>query len=258
MKGVALVTGAGSGIGRACAIRLASDGLAVVAIDKDAHGAHNTAAEVRDAGGTATGVPADVTSESDLADAVAVASGLGKIGVVVTAAGVFQPALPGADGEDWISERAGFIESTPLATWDLIIEVNLRGTLLTLRAVSPHLESGSCVVTVASGAALIPFAGRSSYCVSKAGVWMLTKVAAIEYASRGVRVNCVAPGHILSPMTAEIFGDSEVRAAVEATIPAGRLGTPEDVASTVAFLASSDAAYLTGQMVNPDGGLFTR
>ncbi len=258
MTAAALITGAASGIGRACAMRLAADGLAVAAVDRDSHGAQATATAINDDGGQAVAVTADVTSENELADAVTTARELGHLSAVVTAAGLFQPVLTGADGEDWASPRAGFIESTPLATWDLIVDVNLRGTLLTLRAVGPHLESGSCVVTVASGAALIPFGGRSSYCVSKAGVWMLTKVAALEYAPRGVRVNCVAPGHILSPMTADLFGDSEVRASTEATIPLGALGTPEDVASTVSFLCGPDAAYLTGQMVNPDGGLFTR
>ena len=255
MNQVGLVTGAASGIGRACAILMAERAFDVIAVDLNEVGAIETAKAIETMGGRSIAVPGDVTDVGSMANAVARASELGELQAVVTAAGVFQPPV---GGEDWGRAEAGRIASTPLATWDFILDVNLRGTFITIRAALSELGEGASIVTIASGAASIPFEGRSAYCVSKAGVWMLTKVAALECASAGVRVNCVAPGHILSPMTEGLFGDQEVRSMTEATIPLGRLGQPADVAAAVCYLLSDDAAYMTGQMLNPDGGLFTR
>ena len=254
-----VITGGGSGIGQACARLMAAEGAIVTIADRDLAAAERTARSICSSGFRCEAYDVDVTVESQLKDLMTCADGRGGIDVVLAAAGVFQPRV-GGHSEDWSDPSAGRVSSQDLAVWDETLAVNLRGTMLTLRSAIPHLSRRGAppsIITIASGAAFIPIAGRSAYCVSKAGVWMLTKCVALELADQGVRVNCIAPGHILSPMTAELFGDPEVLRITVGTIPLGRLGTPEDVAGTALFLSGDDSRYMTGKILFPDGGLFT-
>jgi NAD(P)-dependent dehydrogenase (short-subunit alcohol dehydrogenase family) len=164
------------------------------------------------------------------------------------------------EGDRMARRDASFIINKPVEYWEKVLAVNLTGVMLTNRAVAKKMVDGGVrgsIINIASGAAKIPLPGSADYCVSKAGVWMLTKVLALELASHGIRVNAIGPGFIETPMTATMREDeANVRRIVETT-PLGRLGQPEDIANTALFLASDESSFWTGEILFPDGGLFT-
>ena len=192
----------------------------------------------------------------------------GGIDVLVTAAGITHAAYESGNVErelemfgglgDLLLDPARMFSEMPLDHWHKVLDVNLTGTYLALRAVVEPMRArgGGAIVTIASIAAKQPEAGPAGYAVSKAGVWMLTKQAARALAGIGVRVNAVGPGFIETNMT-DILRATGIFDPLIATIPMQRWGTPREVANTVLFLASDEASYFTGELLHPDGGFYT-
>lgn len=241
---VALVTGAGRGIGRAIALRLAEAGAAVAVADLDADLALAVTDEIRAAGGTAEAAPADVSDEADVKSVVrACVDRMGGLDVLVNNAGIF-PTRPVLEMET--------------ADFDRVVSVNLRGVFLCTREAALVMvdRGGGSIVNVTSIDALHPsMVGLAHYDASKHGVWGFTKNVALEFAPHGIRVNAVAPGGVLTEGVRDMGADTaEAIAAFSARIPMGRMGDPDDIARAVLFLASPLSAYMTGSQVVVDGG----
>lgn len=237
----AIVTGAGRGIGRAIAERLAAEGAAVAVTDVDPTTASDTAAEI---GGRAIGIRADVTDPDSVRAMVEQVRGtFGRIDVLVNNAG-------------W--DKAGpFVDSDP-ADWDKIIQVNLYGVLHTSQAVVPVMisQGSGTVVNLGSDAGRVGSSGEAVYSAAKGGIISFTKTLAREVARHGINANCVCPGPTDTELFASVVdGNEKLREALVKAIPFRRLAQPDDLASTVAFFASPDASYLTGQTVSVSGGL---
>lgn len=241
----ALVTGATSGIGRATALRFAEEGARVALVGRDAETLGAAAEEIRAAGGHALEVQADVRDEEQARRAVETAvESLGGLDVLVNAAGIISN---------------GTIETTTLADWDAMMGVNLRSVFHLMQLAAPHLERRpGNVVNVSSVTGLRAFPGVLAYCVSKAAVDQLTRCAALELAPKGVRVNAVNPGVVVTQihrrggMAEERYADFLEHS--KTTHPLGRVGTAEEVAELILFLASDRAAWITGATYSIDGG----
>lgn len=237
---VALVTGAGAGIGRAVALRLAAEGARVLVQDLRAGAAEATAAAIRGAGGTALSATGDVAEEADVDRAFRAAEeAWGAVSLLVNNAGIVQQVR---------------LEAMAAADWDRMIAVHLRGAFLGCRrALPPMLAARSgVIVNIASQLGQIGGVELTHYSAAKAGIIGLTKALAREVSDRGVRVNAVAPGPINTELVMALSEDW--RRAKAAQLPLGRFGEPEDVAATVAFLASADAAIYVGQTLGPNSG----
>jgi NAD(P)-dependent dehydrogenase (short-subunit alcohol dehydrogenase family) len=239
-----LVTGGASGMGRATALLLARDGAAVTVVDRAADAAKDVAREITAANGAAIAAPADVGKEDEIVTAVAGAvDAFGGLDGVVTSAGVFH----GGD-------------LRPLGEVDLddflfVLQVNLAGTFLAIKHAVPHLITRrGAVVTIASTAALKGHGYGSGYTASKGGVAALTRLAAVQYGPQGVRVNCICPGGVDTPMTAGIWNRPEAQERIGRDIPLQRVAQPDQIASVAAFLLSDAASHLTGQTIAVDGG----
>ncbi len=238
---VALVTGAGRGIGAAVSLDLARRGARVALVDL-AHvdGAEALAAEILATGGQAIALRADVTRLSDAEDAVRrTVEELGGLDVLVCNAGITR------DGVSWkMSEKA----------WDDVIDVNLKGCFTFCRAAAPlfRAQRSGRIVTIASINGLRGKFGLANYCASKAGVIGLTRTLARELGPSGVTVNCVAPGMVRSDMTENLPTEVLARAIDESAL--GRIAEPEDVANAVSFLCSANASHITGVVLPVDGG----
>lgn len=242
----ALVTGAASGIGRASALRLASEGASVHCADLQAEACEGTAEAIREAGGSATSSALNVSDPSSVA--VCVASAVEALG-----------------GLDILCNIAGILRSAHTAElapkdWDAVISVNLSGTFYMCSAALPALaEGGGVIVNMASVAGLQGVPYGAAYSASKAGVIGLTRSIAAEYSRRSVRANAICPGGVMTPMTAAGFnvdGEQEIDAKVLTKLAPmmPRIGTPEEIAGLVAYLASDEASYITGTTVTIDGG----
>jgi NAD(P)-dependent dehydrogenase (short-subunit alcohol dehydrogenase family) len=250
-KGTALVTGAGGGIGRAIALRLARDGRDVAVLDLDLAGANLTASQVRALGRRAIAVQADVAQRSAVRDALALAqAALGDIDLLVNNAGILK--------------TAPFLEVSE-ADWRQILAVNLDGVFHGCQAVLPGMlaRGAGCIVNMSSWVGKKGVPNHAAYSASKAAVIALTQSLAGEIAGRGVRVNAVCPGLVVeTQMRAEAEalskaqGLPDVHTRVQTLVPMRRAGVPDDIAGVVAFLASADAAYMTGQAINITGGLW--
>ncbi|MCF2206416.1 MULTISPECIES: glucose 1-dehydrogenase [Halobacteriales] len=242
--GVALVSGAASGIGRATAQRFAEEGASVVAADIDVEGGEETVSQIESEGGEATFVETDVTDESDLAAAVeAAVDTYGSLDFAFNNAGIEGDQVSFSDQDN--------------ANWNRVLDINLNGVFFAMREEIPAmLESGGgAIVNTSSIAGILGFPNLSPYVASKHGVVGLTKTAAVEFSSDGLRVNAVLPGVIETPMVAR-SGEQDPEATEQtiAGIPASRLGQPEEIASAVVWLCSEDASYVTGQPLPVDGG----
>ncbi len=235
---VAIVTGASRGIGKSIAAHLAARGAQVACVATTLPGAEATASALAGAKGYACDV-----SDSAQVEAMVerVASDLGPPAVLVNNAGITKDTLMLRMKEE---------------DWDRVLAVNLKGAFLTIRAVSKLMmrERYGRIVNLSSVIGLHGGAGQANYAAAKAGIVGLTMSVAKEFGSRGITCNAVAPGFIETDMTADLPAD--FRAYVEKQAPAGRLGTPDDLAPAVLFLASREAGYITGQVLTVDGGLF--
>lgn len=242
---VAVVTGAGSGIGRAVAVELATCGHAVVVSDVDEPGVKDTAREVEAKGAHAVCVRADVSDEGDVEALFGeVATTFGRLDAAVNCAGVTGPV--GAPHEFGLEE------------WNRVLAVNLTGVFLCARReIAAMLGSGGgAIVNIASAAGLIGFPGLPAYSPSKAGVIGLTRAWALDYAKRGVRINCVCPGGVDTPMIRSFVGGSqEALDAIAASQPIGRLASPEEIAKAALWLCSDDASNVIGHAMAVDGGV---
>jgi NAD(P)-dependent dehydrogenase (short-subunit alcohol dehydrogenase family) len=243
---VALITGAGSGMGRAAAELFAGEGAKVVISDVDERAGNEAVSAVRGAGGDATFVRANVAEWSDCQAMVATAvDTYGALHVLYNNAGIF----PADDG--------GALD-TPQETWRRVMAVNLEGVWLGCKAGIPAmLESGGgAIVNVASFVALMGAAtAQIAYTASKGGVLAMTRELAVEYARRGIRANALCPGPIQTPLLEELLSDPDRRARRMVHIPMGRLGRAEELAKAALFLASDDASFMTGAALVVDGGI---
>ena len=239
---VAIVTGSANGIGRAIAQRFGKEGATVVVSDIDAKGAESIAAGINEAGGKAVAIPtnvADKTSIDELYDKTL--AQFGTVDIVVNSAGLTDTERHFLEGDE--------------AWWDKIHDVNLKGTFTCRRAVIPRMmaANGGTIVNVASLTGIRPTMGEGPYSAAKAGVIALTQSAAME-AAPTVRVNCVAPGMVRTPLTQMITDNPTWLAGAEAGTPLGRIGDAGEVADVVTFLASDASSYITGQTIVVDGG----
>ncbi|MDR3540857.1 MAG: 3-oxoacyl-[acyl-carrier-protein] reductase [Desulfosporosinus sp.] len=239
---VAIVTGSGRGIGRAIALELAAAGAKVVVnyagrSDK----AEETAKLIREAGGESLTVQADVSRADDVDRLIQTTlDHYGKIDILVNNAGITRDSL---------------LLRMKEADWDAVLATNLKGVFLCTKAVSKGMlkQRSGVIVNISSVVGLSGNAGQANYAAAKAGVVGFSKSVAKEFAPRGIRVNVVAPGYIITDMTETL--PEGVQSDILRAIPLGRLGRPEDIAKMVRFLVSSEAAYITGQTFSVDGGM---
>ncbi len=240
---VAVITGAGSGLGRAVALRLAAEGATVACLDIVLDAAEKTAAAIGESGGTARAYLVDVADPTSVRAAVnAAAKDFGRPTVLVNSAGIGKFANS---------------HEMPFEDWSRIIAVNLTGTFLMAQAVLPYLlDGGGNIVNIASNAGLMGQPFSAAYCASKGGVVQLTRALADEYLKKGVRVNAVAPGSILTPMqdSFRLPEGVDLKAIAKIISPLGD-SQPEEVAALVAFVASQEGRYMTGSIISIDGGL---
>lgn len=243
---VAIITGGGSGIGRATALLFACEGARLAIVDRDAAAAHAVTAEIKTAGGDALALPGDVAiPETSATGARAVLDAWGRIDILMTAAGF---------------STGGTVLTTTPDEWNAVFAANVGGTWLWARAVIPEMQAqrrGS-IVTVASQLALAGGRGNSAYIASKGAILSLTRTMALDFAADGIRVNAIAPGAIETPLLQRSFGRRPnpdlARAESRARHPVGRLGQPEEIAAAALYLASDDAGFTTGTTLAVDGG----
>lgn len=234
-----VVTGAGSGLGRATALRLAAEGARVVSVDMVGARAEETAAAIVGAGGEALALETDVTDAGACVRMVEATLGrFGALTTLVNSAGIAGPAGSDPTAEDWRR----------------VIDVNLSGTWLAAQAAREALAAaGGAVVNLASIYGLTGGSRSPAYAASKGGVTNLTRQLALAWAP-AVRVNCVCPGHVETPLTASIMADPAWRQSMLARYPLGRFGQVDDVAAAILYLASDEAAFVTGVALPVDGG----
>lgn len=246
---VALITGAGSGIGRAAAQRFAVEGCAVAVVDMAASAAEETADKIVADGGRAIACAANVTVDTEVRVAVRrTVETFGSLDVLYNNAGV---------------NSSGSVTDATEEDWDRCFAVNVKGTFLCSRAAVAHLAaSGSgAIVNQASVAALVGVPNFAAYCAAKGAVVALTRSMAIDLAPRGIRVNAICPGTVFTPLMEPMLrarGDGDMEVGLARTVakyPIGRLGTPEEIASAALFLASAGASFLTGSILAADGGM---
>ncbi|MGA0840672.1 MAG: SDR family NAD(P)-dependent oxidoreductase [Pseudomonadales bacterium] len=260
---VALITGGSSGIGRACAERYAEEGAHIVLADRDAvRGAEAASALRAQTNARVLFVPVDVADENSVESMVDTAfNELGAIDTLLAAAGIssagYVSGAPNAERPDPASRQ---LIHLPMADWQRVLDVNLTGVMLTDRAVARRMIAAGrpgTIVNIASSAARIALTGAADYCVSKAGVVMLTQVLAAELMAHNIRVNAIGPGYIETPMTQSMRDDPQGRAVMLGMTPMGRLGTPREMANAALYLACDESSYTTGHTIYPNGGMFT-
>jgi NAD(P)-dependent dehydrogenase (short-subunit alcohol dehydrogenase family) len=241
---VALITGAGSGMGRAASKIFAQEGALVAAIDINGEAAAETAQMVKNAGGRAVSMRADVSNSEDAHSMVETAvREFGGLDVIYNNAGI--------EGE------SAFTAQLSEEAFDRVIAINLRGVWLGMKHALPRLieRGGGAIINTASVAGIVGIKGAAAYCAAKAGVIALTRVAALEYGRYKIRVNCICPGVIHTPMVDRITGDAGLKqSTINRNSVLGRVGTAEEIARTAAFLASDDAPFATGAPFIIDGG----
>ncbi len=246
---VALVTGAGSGIGRATALACVREGANVVVADIVKEGGEETVTMIKDGGGEATFVQTNVTQAADVEALVAAA---------VAAYGRIDCAHNNAGIEGMLATTADYPEDD----WDRVMAVNLKGVWLCMKYEIPQMlqQGGGAIVNTASLAGLVGVKRMPAYVASKHGVAGLTKTAALEYAKSGIRVNAVCPGIIHTAMVERIFLNRrpDIEERLAASEPIGRLGKPEEVAEAVVWLCSDAASFVTGHTMTVDGGLYAQ
>ena len=239
---VALITGAAQGIGKSIALTLARKGADIAVSDVNLEKAEETAKEIQGLGRKAIAIKGNVASVADAEKMVEdTIAGLGKIDILVNNAGI---------------TRDGLMLRMKEEDWDLVIDINLKGVFNCSKAAVKHMakQRSGRIVNIASIVGEMGNAGQANYSASKGGVIALTKTVAREFASRNVNVNAVAPGFIETAMTAAL--PEAAREALTKQIPLNSLGSPEDVANAVLFLVSDASSYITGQVINVNGGMY--
>lgn len=238
---VALITGAGSGIGRATALLFSKEGASIVVDDIVPLGGHQTVEMIKKAGGQAVFVEADVSQSDGVQQMVGVTlDTFGHLDILFNNAGVMGKYVMTAE--------------TPEQAWDDIIATNLRGVFLGSKYAIPIMlsQGGGVIINTASTAGMIGLPGLPAYCASKAGVIQLTKTMALEYADKNIRINCICPGGIMTPMSAG--SDSDNPPPFRQSQAMRRFGQPEEVARVALYLASDDSSFVTGTSAVVDGG----
>lgn len=245
---VAVITGAGGGIGRATAIRFAGEGACVVISDVDEQGMQETAKLIEAGGGKALAKLGNVSVRADAQSIVdAALAHFGKLDILINNAGITRDALT-------VRVKDGALKMMSDEQWDAVLNVNLKGTwLMAQHAAVPMMQQKSGVIVNTASIAAEGNIGQANYAASKAGVIGLTKTLALEWARFNVRVNCIAPGGVKTRMTATI--PENIVANLIERIPLKRFAEPEEIAATHLFLASDDAGYITGQVIFVDGGV---
>jgi NAD(P)-dependent dehydrogenase (short-subunit alcohol dehydrogenase family) len=243
----AVITGAGSGIGRAMALRFAAEGARILAADVNAEAAEATAAAVRAAGGEALPFAVNVVKPEQVRLMVERAGSVfGRLDILCNNAGIGSTTtVVGQDPDEW----------------DEVMAVNVRSVFLGCKYAIPVMlaQGGGVIINTASVAGMVGIANRAAYSASKGAVIALTRQVAVDYVEQGIRVNCLCPGTVDSPWVGRLLAQSDdpggLRRSLEARQPMGRLGTPEEVAGAALYLASDDAAFITGTGLVIDGGL---
>ena len=239
---IALVTGAAQGIGRDIALALATDGADVAICDVNLEAAQKTAGDIEGKGRKSLAIKANVAASADVTAMIdQVVEKFGRIDILVNNAGI---------------TRDGLILRMKDEDWDLVMSINLKGSFLCTKAALKYMskQRGGTIINIASIVGAMGNAGQANYVASKAGLIGLTKTIAREYANRGITANAVAPGFIDTAMTQGL--SDTVKTELSKQIPMGKLGTPEDVANAVRFLASPWAQYITGQVIHVNGGMY--
>lgn len=258
---VAVITGGASGIGKACALRFAAEGAEIVIADLVAERCEAAAEEVRKTtNGRALAVPTNVCSEEDVNQlAERAMAEFGQIDTLVAAAGVSSANYVSGETAEADAALDGHLVNLPLENWNRVLEINLTGVMLSDRIVARHMlakQTQGSIINIASTAARVALVGAGDYCVSKAGVAMLTNVLSRELAEHNIRVNAIGPGFVETPMTQGLQDTDDGVEMMKGMTPLGRLGTPLEIANTALFLASDESTYTTGQTLYPNGGMW--
>jgi NAD(P)-dependent dehydrogenase (short-subunit alcohol dehydrogenase family) len=239
---IAIVTGSGRGIGRDIALAYAREGAHLVIAEVDPATAQATADEINTWGPKAIAVPTDVSQQADIARSVETTiKEFGRVDILVNNA---MKVVPGK------------LEELPVEAWDTTMNIGLRGSFMMSQAAAKRMiaQKSGAIINVASIAGLFPYNWVGSYSVVKAGLIMLTKLQALEWAPYGIRANAITPGYIRTPGTEAMYADPEIMKGRIKTVPMGRVGTGDDIAGPAIFLASDEAQYTTGSVLGSDGG----
>ena len=246
---VAIVTGAASGCGAATAAAMAGEGAKVVVADIDVAGAEREAAAIRAAGGEAVAVGVDLGDEDSLRDMISFA---------VSALGGLDILHNNAANTQFTVERDAALEHMETEVWDEVMRVNLRGTMLATKYAIPPMRArgGGAIVNMTSGAVLGGMLSATAYAVSKAGIAALTLYTATQHGKESIRCNAISPGLIVTPSTESTWASGSARDMMLRHALTPRLGRPEDVANAAIYLASDESTYMTGQIIQVNGGTF--
>jgi NAD(P)-dependent dehydrogenase (short-subunit alcohol dehydrogenase family) len=246
---VTLVTGGASGIGRATALACAREGAKLIIADLQEEGGQHTVHLITEKGGDASFVQTDVTHATEVEALISTAvARYGRLDCAHNNAGISGRGIAG--------DHRALTAEYPDARWHQVIAINLTGVWLCMKFELQQMltQGGGAIVNTASAAGLVGLVGNAAYVASKHGVVGLTKTAAVEYAKQGIRVNCVCPGYIQTPMTAPGMQDPDHMARMVTSEPVGRMGNPEEVAEAVVWLCSDAASFVTGHTMAVDGG----
>jgi NAD(P)-dependent dehydrogenase (short-subunit alcohol dehydrogenase family) len=250
---VAVITGAASGQGQAAARLFAKEGARVVVADLNDEGAQEVVRDITDSGGEAATARVDVSREAEVEDMIRQAvEEFGRLDVLFNNAGV------GYSASDRM-KMASVVE-TPEKDWDTILAINLKGVAMGCKHAIPIMEEqgGGAIVNNASINALVGLSGADAYTAAKGGIVSLTRVLAVDWGPKNIRINCICPGVVETPMIAPVLSDEQVLSLMRESTPLGRLARPEEIAQVALFLASDEASYLNGAILPVDGGWTAR